>query len=439
MRSFFWRILISFWLAISIAAGLSMFIGYLFNQDTWLVNKFPAIQGVAKKWVNYYETNDMASAKKLIMYYHSHFKIDIQVFTESGTNLTLNISHSRFRPPPPDKQGTPPPPPWRQVTQAYTSPLTGENYLFIYKIPRLELINWQRKSAWRPISGIVITLGVLLLFSLFLTLSITRPLKKLRGAVNDLGRTEYQKNSLSRLANRKDEFGLLAKDFSLMGEHLQSLIDSQRQLLRDVSHELRSPLARLKITAALLERANEQDRTKLADRLSLECDRLEILISEILTLARLDSVPSNKTTLSLYTLLNKLREDAKIVAPQQNITLSIPEDLVVQGWEDRLERAFDNLIRNALRFNPEEQAIEITAWQENSNVHITVRDHGVGVSENYLTELSKPFFRAPEQTAKGYGLGLAISRRAIESHGGKILFNNHQEGGFIVEIILPVS
>lgn len=417
-----------------------MFIGYLFNQDTWLVNRFPAIQGVAKKWVDYYEANEMASAKKLISHYHSQYKIDIQVFTDTGTNLTLNTSHGRFRSPPLEKQGSPPPPPpWRQVTQAYTSPKTSDNYLFIYRIPRLELINWQRKSAWRPISGIVITLGVLMLFSLFLTLSITRPLKKLRGAVNDLGRTEYQKNSLSRLANRKDEFGLLAKDFSLMGEHLQSLIDSQRQLLRDVSHELRSPLARLKITAALLERANEQDRVKLSDRLSLECDRLEVLISEILTLARLDSVPTNKTPVPLYPLLNKLQEDAKIIAPQQKIILSIPNDLIVHGWEDRLERALDNLIRNALRFNPEEKPIEITAWQENSNAHITIRDHGVGVTANHLTELSKPFFRVPEQTAKGYGLGLAISRRAIESHGGTILFNNHKEAGFIVEIILPLS
>lgn len=435
MRSFFWRIFISFWLAISVAAGSSMLLGYLFNQDAWLINRFPPIQGVAQKWVNFHEENEIASAKNLIKHYQQKYKIDIQVFTELGTNLTSNIHPTHYKPKPIGSRI----PPWRQITQEYTSPETELSYLFIYRIPRAELMDWQRDSLWFPLGGIVITVIVLTIFSFLLTLSVTRPLKKLRGAVNDLGRTEYQKNSLSRLSNRKDEFGLLAKDFSLMGEHLQALIDSQRQLLRDVSHELRSPLARLKITAALLERSNDQDRAKLSDRLSLECDRLEALISEILILARLDSVPGNKTTLQLYQLLNKLQEDAKIIAPQQKIILSISNDLTVHGWEDRLERALDNLIRNALRFNPEDKAIEITAWQEDDNVHITIRDHGVGVTDNYLAELSKPFFRVPEQTAKGYGLGLAISRRAIESHGGTILFNNHKEEGFMVEIILPIS
>lgn len=435
MRSFFWRIFISFWLAFSIAAGLSMFFGYLFNQDTWLVSRFPTIQGVAKKWVDYYEADEKSSAKKLISHYRTEFKIDIQVFTESGVSLTDNQLPNRFRPNSPGIQV----PPWRQVTQVYTSSETGDNYLFIYRIPSLELINWQRESSWRPISAIVITLIVLMIFSLFLTLSITRPLKKLRQAVDDLGRTEYQKNSLSRLASRKDEFGVLAKDFSLMGEHLQTLIDSQRQLLRDVSHELRSPLARLKITTALLERSTEQERSKLSDRLSLECDRLEALISEILTLARLDSVPSNKTTISLYDLLHKLKEDAKIIAPEQSIILSIPNTLIINGWGDRIERALDNLIRNALRFNPAGKPIEISATQENEQAHIIIRDHGIGVNENYLAELSKPFFRVPEQTSKGYGLGLAISRRAIESHGGKIFFKNHSDEGFVVEVILPIS
>lgn len=435
MRSFFWRIFIIFWLAITLTVSLSILFSSFFNQDTWILKRLPMVNNLAEQWVEHYEKNGMGAARDFLQEHQRRYRMDVQILTESGTPL-ITPRHHRMRGNPKLGHG-PTGPQWRQITQEYTSPSTGDNYLFIYRIPNTELKAWQRESLWRPVSGIVITLIVLTIFSILLTLSITRPLKKLRSAVDDLGRTEYQKNSLANLANRKDEFGLLAKDFSLMGEHLQALIDSQRQLLRDVSHELRSPLARLKITTALLERATETDKEKLTQRLSLECDRLESLISEILTLARLDSVPGNKTAIPLAPLLKKLQEDAKIIAPEQQILITIPETIAVNGWEDRLERALDNLIRNALRFNSTDQPIEITAWQQSQQTHISIRDHGIGVNEENLAQLSKPFFRVPGQTAPGYGLGLAISRRAIESHNGQLIFNNHPKGGFIVEIILP--
>lgn len=443
VRSFFWRIFLSFWLAITITVSLTILFSHFFNQDTWILNRLPIVKNVAQQWVDHYENEGIESARKFLQQHQSKYRVDIQILTESGTALVTPRHHRMMRgngnfshnlPPP-----TGPMPQWRQITQEYTSTKTGNSYLFIFRIPNSELNAWQRESIWRPVSGITITLIVLTIFSILLTLSITRPLKKLRGAVHDLGRTEYQKNSLANLANRKDEFGLLAKDFSLMGEHLQALIDSQRQLLRDVSHELRSPLTRLKLTTALLERANDEDREKLSKRLSLECDRLESLISEILTLARLDSVPGNKTTIPLAPLLKKLQEDAKITAPDQQIKLTVPETITINGWEDRLERALDNLIRNALRFNPTDKPIEITAQQEANKTHITIRDYGVGVTEEHLAQLSKPFYRVPGQTSQGYGLGLAISRRAIESHNGQITFSNHPEGGFLVKIILPTN
>lgn len=140
--------------------------------------------------------------------------------------------------------------PWRQLSQEYVSPQSNHTYLFIYRIPHPELEAWHRGSLLWPLSALGIALVVLTLFSLLLTLSITRPLNRLRRAVHDLGQTAYQKDSLARLARRGDELGTLARDFNRMGERLQSLIGSQRQLLRDVSHELRSPLARLQIGRA---------------------------------------------------------------------------------------------------------------------------------------------------------------------------------------------
>ena len=448
VRSFFWRIFASFWAAIILTVSLLFLFGYLFNQDTWIINHHPAVKHIASEWVSIYESEGIKAAKAFLEDHHKKDRIDIQVL-EAGVPL-INTNRNkptllhnkvdlRIAPPFPPPPGHLNPRRWRQITQQYTSPTTDNNYLFIYRIPFAELAAWQRNSSWFPIATLIIAFIVLTIFSIFLTLSITRPLNRLRQAVHDLGRTIYQKNTLTTLANRKDEFGTLAKDFNLMGEHLQALIGSQRQLLRDVSHELRSPLTRLKITLALLERADEDKRETLSNRLSLESDRLEALISEILTLSRLDSVPGNKTEILLLPIFQKIKEDAKILAPNQKVILSAPNEMSVYGWLDRIERAVDNLVRNALRFNDELKPIEISAWQDTSNNHIIVRDNGAGVTEEHLKLLSTPFFRAPGQTAQGYGLGLAISRRAIESHGGNIIFSNHPTGGFMIEIILPRS
>jgi signal transduction histidine kinase len=290
-----------------------------------------------------------------------------------------------------------------------------------------------------PLSALGIALVVLTLFSLFVTLSITRPLSRLRGAVHDLGQTTYQQNSLAQLANRRDEFGVLANDFNRMGARLQSLIGSQRQLLRDVSHELRSPLARLRIALALAERAEPAEREKLWPRLSRECDRLEALISEILALARLDAELSSAEPVDLKALLLRLKNDAKLDGGDQQIRVQVQDHLSLHGWPDMIERAADNLLRNALRFNPQGQPIEVQAARVGDRLQLSVRDRGPGVAAEHLVQLGEPFYRAPGQTAAGHGLGLAIARRAAQRHGGELILNNHPEGGFVAIIDLPAE
>ena len=280
---------------------------------------------------------------------------------------------------------------------------------------------------------------MLTLFSLMVTLSITRPLKRLRVAVHDLGQTTYQQNSLAQLASRRDEFGVLATDFNRMGARLQSLIGSQRQLLRDVSHELRSPLARLKIALALAERAGPEEREKLWPRLTRECDRLESLISEILTLARVDADQASAEQVNLNTLLGAVQKDASLAAPEQSVLLQADPGLSLNGWPTMIERAVDNLLRNAQRFNPAGEPIELSAVREGEHITIKVRDHGPGVAEEYLAQLGEPFFRAPGQTAAGHGLGLAIARRAAERHGGRLMLGNHPDGGFVATLELPLK
>lgn len=438
MRSLFWRILATFWLAIALVAGLSALLGFALQQDSWILTRHPGIHSLAKTWTEIYESQGESQAQHFLEKRKHKFHIDVQVVGENGQFVIKGTFPPRAAAFEEHEQSRDRLLPWRRLTEEYTSPSTGNNYLFIYRIPYGELFIWQRGNLLWPLSALAIALVVLTGFSLLLTLSITRPLDRLRGAVHDLGQTAYQQNSLARLANRRDELGLLARDFNRMGARLQTLIDSQRQLLRDVSHELRSPLARLRIALALAERADPEDREHIWPRLAQECDRLEALISEILALARLDADPGAIRPISLEKLLHSLITNAQLLAPEQSVQLHIPSALPeLQGWPDMLERAIDNLLRNALRFNPAEQPIELRVWMEGKQVAISIRDHGAGAKTTDLPQLGKPFFRAAGQNAPGHGLGLAIARRAAERHGGSLILTNHPNGGFLATLYLP--
>ena len=439
MRSLFWRILASFWLAIALVAGLSILLGHMLNQDAWILSRHPLLSQLPHTWTQLYESQGADAAQDYLQSIKRKHHIDVQVLNDSGDPVVRGTVSPRAEALEARQGDDPRPLPWRRLTAEYTSDKTGETYLLIYRVPHPALDAWHRDSLMWPLSALGIALVVLTLFSLMVTLSITRPLSRLRGAVHDLGQTTYQQNSLAQLANRRDEFGVLATDFNRMGARLQSLIGSQRQLLRDVSHELRSPLARLRIALALAERAEPAEREKLWPRLSRECDRLEALISEILALARLDAQLSSTEVIDLEALLLRLRNDTQLDGTDQQISIDVEDNLQLQGWPDMIERATDNLLRNALRFNPAGMPVEIQAKRSGDRLQLSIRDHGPGVAPEHLLQLGEPFYRAPGQTAPGHGLGLAIARRAAQRHGGELILNNHPQGGFIAIIDLPAD
>lgn len=437
MRSLFWRIFASFWLAVALVAGLSLLLGRMLNQDAWILSRHPAVDGLAEGWTQRYEQFGPQAAQEFLERRRAQFHINVQVLGDSGQPLVRGTFPPRaaaFEARERDRKRLP----WRRFNADYSSPSSGETYLFIYRIPHPQLAAWHRDSLLLPLSALGIALVVLTLFSLLLTLSITRPLNRLRGAVYDLGQTAYQQNSLERLATRRDELGVLARDFNRMGARLQGLIGSQRQLLRDVSHELRSPLARLRIALALAERAEPCEREKLWPRLNQECDRLDALIGEILALARLDTDLGAAQPVDLAAMLHKLQDDARIDAPEQELRLQIQPAINFDGWPDLLQRALENLLRNALRFNPPGQPIELGVSRHADELCLNLRDHGSGVAEGCLARLGEPFYRAPGQTTGGYGLGLAIARRAAERHGGRLELGNHPQGGFEARLCLPL-
>jgi len=438
VRSLFWRILASFWLAIALVAGLSILLGHMLNQDAWILSRHPGLNTLAAEWTQTYETQGEEAAQDILEQRKRQYHIDVQVLNETGDPVVRGTFPRRAAAFEARQNNDDRRLPWRRLTDEITSEKTGDTYLFIYRIPHPELDAWHRESLLWPLSALGIALVVLTLFSLLVTFSITRPLSRLRGAVHDLGQTTYQQNSLAKLANRRDEFGVLATDFNRMGARLQSLIGSQRQLLRDVSHELRSPLARLRIALALAERANPEEREKLWPRLTRECDRLEALISEILVLARVDADNASAEEVDLNALLATLQKDAQLSSPEQTVRLQAESQMNLKGWPTMIERAVDNLLRNAQRFNPSDQPIELQAARQGERIVISVRDHGPGVQAEHLSQLAEPFYRAPGQTAAGHGLGLAIAKRAAERHGGTLTLANHPQGGFVASLELPL-
>lgn len=435
MRSLFWRVLGAFWLALVLMGALTYLLVRMFNQDNWILDHHPGLKDFATTWLSLYESGATEPALYFLQQQKHRYRIETQILDENGVSLTKGLSPRSLAME--AKRGDKHLP-WRRITQEVTGQ-NGQSYLFVYRIAHSELGAWQRNNGLRPASALMIALLVLTLMSLLLTLSITRPLNRLRNAVHDLGQTSYQKDDLSQLARRRDELGVLAADFNYMGQRLQGLIKSQRQLLRDVSHELRSPLARLQIALALAERGSPEEQAALWPRLHLECERLDALINEILTLARLDQVQESRQIIAMDELLDRLKADAALLHPEQRIEVLGAEGCCYLGWPDLLQRALDNLLRNALRFNPQSQPIQLEVKQHAECLTISVRDHGPGVSEEWLEQLSDNFFRVPGQAQQGYGLGLAIAKRAIEQHAGQLSFKNHPEGGFVATIRLPLT
>ena len=247
----------------------------------------------------------------------------------------------------------------------------------------------------------------------------------------------------ARMGRRRDEFSDLGDDFDSMTGQLEALISAQRRLLHDISHELRSPLARLQAAIGLV-RQNPKQLEDMLERLEREITRLDELVDEVLTIARLDSgLPSaHNQTFDLLALLDDVVGDAQFEAEALHKCVKYRSngEALITGRADLLARAVENVVRNAIRYTPDNQCVEVEGVCQHGQVHITVRDRGPGVAESELDSIFQPFYRSPSNpTGTGYGLGLAIARRAVESHGGQIRARNRVEGGLQVDIQLPLS
>jgi signal transduction histidine kinase len=275
------------------------------------------------------------------------------------------------------------------------------------------------------------------MFSYILTLLLGSPLRSLEQVVERFGRGDLSARTQTR---RQDEFGKLAASFNLMAERIETLLTAERRLLQDVSHELRSPLARLEFAVELAR--TSPDRGKALDRIKKEADRLSALVSELLQVTRAESDPGSRNlcTIPLRGLLEDVIGDTAVESAARGVSLRLnAEELELRGDRELLRRAVENVLRNAIRYAPDRTAVEISLQKRGAHAVIAVRDYGPGVPEDSLASLFKPFFRVEadrNRDSGGVGLGLSIAQRAVALHQGDIRARNGQPG-LLVEIELP--
>lgn len=307
-------------------------------------------------------------------------------------------------------------------------------YWFFFLEPNTRVGSW----FLLPEHIFVIVAGILLCY--WLAWHLTSPVRKMHKAVESFGRGDFSARVNS---TRRDELGRLARAFDRMANRIQMLLTAERRLLLDISHELRSPLARLGV-AVELARSGEDLNTSL-NRIQKESDRLNALVTQLLQVTRAEGDPSSlrRESVRFDELVQQVLDDSAIEASAHGCELKYAagEPATVEGDPELLRRAVENVVRNAIRYAPRETAVEISLARQNGKAVLDVRDQGPGVPEEALPRLFDAFYRVETDRARssgGIGLGLSIARRAIELTKGNIRARNAHPG-LEVEIELPTT
>lgn len=277
-----------------------------------------------------------------------------------------------------------------------------------------------------------------------LAIYVSKPMERLQTSVRSLAAGNLDSRVGVEFSRRHDEIGVLARDFDAMADHLRNLLASREALLRAMSHELRSPLARLRVALSLARRGSDLERQ--FDRIELETERLDTIIGQMMQLSRLRTPEPTllRVPIDLTAMLTEVVEDARLEANAANKQVAWTPGAPVEVESDPylMRSAIENVLRNSVRFTREGTTVEVSMARAAKSVRICIDDQGPGVPEGELQKIFEPFHRTAESRDRdsgGTGLGLTITERVVTLYGGKVKAVNRAGGGLRVEIELPVS
>lgn len=271
---------------------------------------------------------------------------------------------------------------------------------------------------------------------------LIRPVVHLRDGLSALAHGRFDVRIGDKMAGRRDEVTALSDDFDSTAARLQELQDAQQRLFHDVSHELRSPLSRLQAVVGVL-RQSPAKLGAMLDRMDREVERLDVLVGEVLTLARLTAgsgLPLKTQTLDVIDLLNEILGDAAFEAQARHVSITKSADgtFLAEVEGELIYRALENIVRNAVKYTAEHSQISVLCERTADLLRVCVVDQGPGVRRDELERIFQPFSRGNEAVPRGgYGLGLAITRQAIERHGGRVHASLPDTGGLAITLELP--
>ncbi|HDM8291971.1 TPA: HAMP domain-containing protein [Yersinia enterocolitica] len=444
----FWKILLGFWVTF-----------ILMTQMLWLVFSFygnrhepperEMVRRIAKLQVasaaSVLQSGGLPALNAMTANWSETDKSHFSVLPVAQIPPVTALSSDKVQPP----KGRDPEFYSPEVT-TWTQSLDGQNYRISYDIDGLRDVN-QRGGGGesrREILNIpipMIWMGVLggLFFSTLLAWNLTRPMRQLRAGFERVAQGDLSVRLLPVMRRRHDELTEVARDFDSMAERLEELVSAREQLLHDVSHELRSPLARLQLAIGLA-RQNPDNVENSLQRIEHESERLDKMIGELLALSRAENhnIAEDDEYFDLRELVTVVVNDARYEAqvPGVEILLQVsPQvDYTVKGNAELMRRAIDNIVRNALRFSTHGQQVKVLLSQVDKSYQIQVSDQGPGVDESKLSSIFDPFVRVKSaMSGKGYGLGLAITRKVILAHGGQVEARNGEQGGLVITLRVP--
>jgi two-component system, OmpR family, sensor kinase len=295
--------------------------------------------------------------------------------------------------------------------------------------------------------GVQLGLSLLLIGGIgwWVARSVSRPVEAMRAATRKMAAGAFATRVDQRWSRARDELGQLARDFNGMAERIEILVAHDRGVLQDLSHELRSPLARLHLILDLAQHSTDPKEASAhfahAER---EIARMDRMTAEMLALSRLEGgLPGmERESVDLVDLVRQRMDAARVEAEARSISLQLADagPVTVRGSGILLERALDNVIANAIKFSAAQTCVELWVGRDLGRAEVRVRDHGPGVPAEELASLFRPFFRGTNAAhADGHGLGLAIVQRVMQVHGGDVQAANAEGGGLEVTMCLPVE